>query len=60
MLSTLITLIVVLIVLGLLFYALNMALALLPIDSRIRTVITILVIVILAVAIANYFGLTHL
>jgi len=59
MVSTLVTLIVVVVVLGLLWYALNLALALLPIDSKIRTVILILAVILVAVLIADYFGLVR-
>lgn len=57
MIETLITLIAVLIILGLLWWALERTLALLPIDSRIRAVISILAILFVALVIADYFGL---
>lgn len=54
---TLIGLVILLIVLGLVWYALTLALGLLPIPEPIRTVILILLILIIAIAIWQYAGI---
>lgn len=57
MVSTLVTLIAILVILGLLWWALEKSLTLLPIDSRLRTIISIIAILFVALILANYFGL---
>ena len=57
--ETFITLIAVTVVVGILWYALNRGLTLLPINNVIRTAIEVILLVFLAIFIADLFGLVN-